>query len=85
MAIPGEVKERTLGAGEKLLIDPGHIAMFQPTVQYDIKMVKGIKNVLFAGEGLFLATLTGPGKVWLETLPLSNLAAKIARYIPRKG
>jgi len=85
LAIPGEVKERTLGAGEKLLVDPGHIAMFQPTVQYDIKMVKGIKNVLFAGEGLFLATLTGPGKVWLETLPLSNLAAKIARYIPRKG
>ncbi|MEA3326775.1 MAG: AIM24 family protein [Chloroflexota bacterium] len=63
----------------------GILAMFQPAVQYDIKMVKGIKNVLFAGEGLFLATLTGPGKVWLETLPLSNLAAKIARYVTRKG
>ena len=85
LAIPGEVIERTLSSGEKLLIDPGHIAMLQPSVQYDIKMVKGIKNVLFAGEGLFLATLTGPGKVWLETLPLSNLAAKIARYVPRKG
>ena len=85
LAIPGELYERTLSAGEKLLIDPGHIAMFEPTVRYDINMVKGIKNVLFAGEGLFLATLTGPGKIWLETMPLSNLAAKISRYIPKKG
>ncbi|MFW5713591.1 MAG: TIGR00266 family protein [Brevefilum sp.] len=84
-AIPGEVQERTLGSGEKLLIDPGHIAMFEPTVDYEINMVRGIKNVLFAGEGLFLATLTGPGKVWLETMPLANLAAKIARYFPKKG
>lgn len=85
LAIPGELYERTLSPGEKMLIDPGHIAMFEPTVQYDINMVKGIKNVLFAGEGLFLATLTGPGKIWLETMPLSNLAAKISRYIPKKG
>ena len=84
-AIPGEVRERTLAPGEKLLIDPGHIAMFEPTVDYEINMVRGIKNVLFAGEGLFLATLTGPGKVWMETMPLANLAAKIARYIPSKG
>jgi uncharacterized protein (TIGR00266 family) len=84
-AIPGEMQERTLASGEKLLIDPGHIAMFEPTVDYEINMVRGIKNVLFAGEGLFLATLKGPGKVWLETMPLSNLAAKIARYIPSKG
>lgn len=83
-AIPGEMQERTLASGEKLLIDPGHIAMFEPTVDYEINMVRGIKNVLFAGEGLFLATLKGPGKVWLETMPLSNLAAKIARYIPAK-
>ena len=85
LAIPGEVHERTLASGEKLLIDPGHIAMFEPSVNYDISMVRGIKNVLFAGEGLFLATLTGPGKVWMETMPISNLAAKIARYIPSKG
>ncbi len=84
-AIPGELQERTLAPGEKLLIDPGHIAMFEPTVAYEINMVKGIKNVLFAGEGLFLATLKGPGKIWLETMPLSNLAAKIARYIPSRG
>ncbi len=84
-AIPGEVQARTLASGEKLLVDPGHIAMFEPTVAYEINMVKGIKNVLFAGEGLFLATLTGPGKVWLETMPLANLAVKIARYLPKKS
>jgi len=84
LAIPGEVHERTLENGETLLIDPGHIAIFEPTVQYDINMVKGIKNVLFAGEGLFLATLKGPGKVWLETMPLSNFAAKIFKFFPKK-
>jgi uncharacterized protein (TIGR00266 family) len=84
-AIPGEVQERTLASGEKLLIDPGHIAMFEPTVDYEVNTVRGIKNVLFAGEGLFLATLKGPGKIWLETMPLSNLAAKIARFIPKSG
>jgi uncharacterized protein (TIGR00266 family) len=85
MAIPGDVIEKNLAAGEKLLIDPGHIAMFEPSVNYDINMVKGLKNVIFAGEGLFLATLTGPGKVWLETMPIANLAAKIRKYIPTKG
>jgi len=84
LEIPGEVHERTLASGEKILIDPGHIAFFEPTVKYDISMVKGLKNVLFAGEGLFLATLSGPGKIWLESMPLSNLAAKIAKSIPAK-
>lgn len=83
--IPGEVREVELGAGETLQVDPGHIAMFEPTVKYDITTVKGIKNVLFSGEGLFLATLTGAGKVWLQSLPLSNLAMKLARYMPAKG
>jgi uncharacterized protein (TIGR00266 family) len=85
MAIPGDVIERNLAVGEKLLIDPGHIAMFEPSVNYDINMVKGLKNAIFAGEGFFLATLTGPGKVWLETMPISNLAAKIRKYIPTKS
>ncbi len=83
--IPGEVRMIELGSGERLQVDPGHIAMFEPTVDYDITAVKGIKNVLFAGEGLFLATLKGPGKVWLQSLPLSNLALKLARYMPSKG
>ncbi|MCJ7715281.1 MAG: TIGR00266 family protein [Anaerolineales bacterium] len=83
--IPGEVREIQLAAGERIMVDPGHIAMFEPTVDYDIAGVKGLKNVLFSGEGLFLATLTGPGKIWLQTLPLSNLAMKLAKYMPSKG
>ena len=83
--IPGEVRIIELDAGEKMQVDPGHIAMFEPTVDYDITAVKGLKNVLFAGEGLFLATLKGPGKVWLQSLPLSNLALKLAKYMPTKG
>jgi uncharacterized protein (TIGR00266 family) len=85
LEVPGEVHERSLASGEKILVDPGHIAFFEPSVAYDISMVKGVKNVLFAGEGLFLATLTGPGRVWLESMPLSNLAAKLRKYMPAKG
>ena len=81
LELPGEVKEFELGQGHKLRVDPGHIAAFEPTVNHSIESVKGIKNILFAGEGLFLATLQGPGKVWLQTLPLSNLAAKLSKYI----
>lgn len=80
--VPGEVREYVLSAGEKISVDPGHIAMFEPTVDYDIERVKGVKNVFFGGEGLFLATLRGPGKIWLQSLPLSNLAAKLSRYMP---
>lgn len=85
LEIPGEVKEYQLGQGQTLKIDPGHIAAFEPTVNYDITMVKGLKNVFFAGEGLFLAQLTGPGKVWLQTMPISNLAQKIFNYLPSKS
>ena len=83
--IPGEVREIQLAPGERIMVDPGHIAMFEPSVNYDIAGVKGLKNVLFSGEGLFLATLTGPGEIWLQSLPLSNLAMKLARYMPSKG
>ncbi len=84
LEIPGEVREYDLGAGEVLKVDPGHIAAFQPTVTYDITTVKGLKNIFFSGEGLFLATLKGPGKVYLQSMPLANLAAKLARYMPVK-
>lgn len=83
--IAGEVRTYTLKSGQSLKVDPGHIAMYEPTIEYDVAMVKGVKNMLFGGEGLFLATLTGPGKVWLQTMPLSNLAAAIRRYIPTKS
>jgi len=84
LEIPGEVQAYQLGPNHELKIDPGHIAAFEPTVDYDIARVKGLKNILFSGEGLFLATLRGPGKVWLQTLPLPNLAQKLARYMPFK-
>jgi uncharacterized protein (TIGR00266 family) len=82
--IPGEVREYNLPAGAVMKVDPGHIAMFEPTVSYDISRVKGLRNIFFSGEGLFLASLEGPGKVWMQSLPLSNLAAKLSRYLPTK-
>ncbi|MFP2959792.1 TIGR00266 family protein, partial [Myxococcus sp. 1LA] len=73
----GTLHERTLGPGELLRVDTGCIVAFQPTVDYDIQMVSGIKTAFFGGEGLFFATLRGPGKVWLQSLPFSRLAGRI--------
>lgn len=85
LEIPGEVREYTLAPGEVMKVDPGHIAIFEPTVKYDITRVKGVTNILFGGEGLFLASLTGPGRIWLQSLPLSNLAAKLYQFMPSKS
>jgi len=85
LEIPGDVRVYTLAASETMQVDPGHIALFEPTVSYDITMVKGVANIFFSGEGLFLAKLTGPGRIWLQSLPLSNLAGKLAKYMPAKG
>jgi uncharacterized protein (TIGR00266 family) len=82
--IAGEVREYMLKPGETMKVDPGHIAMYEPSVNYDIARVKGVKNIFFGGEGLFLATLTGPGHIWLQSLPLTNLAAKLMQYMPIK-
>ncbi len=83
--LDGEVVEYTLEPGQVLKVDTGHVAMFEPTVQFDVEMVRGFRNVLFGGEGLFLATLQGPGRVWLQTMPLFNVAKKIAEYLPKSG
>ena len=80
--LDGEVVEYTLEANQVLKVDTGHVAMYEPTVQFDIEMVRGFKNVLFGGEGLFLTTLRGPGRVWLQTMPGMNLARKLAQYMP---
>ncbi len=80
--IAGEVRSYNLKDGQVMRVDPGHIAMYEPTVSYDIARVKGVRNILFGGEGLFLATLRGPGKIWLQSLPLANLASTLARYLP---
>lgn len=73
----GTVAQRRLAAGETLRVDTGCIVAFQPSVNYDIKWVGGFKNILFGGEGLFFATLTGPGDIWLQSLPFSRLADRI--------
>ena len=73
----GTVIEKTLNSGEKLRVDTGCIVAFDANVDYDIQFIGGIKNALFGGEGLFLATLTGPGKIKLQTLPFSRLADRI--------
>jgi uncharacterized protein (TIGR00266 family) len=81
----GTLYERTLAPGETLRVDTGCIVAFQPSVDYDIQMVGGIKSALFGGEGLFFATLRGPGKVWLQSLPLSRLAGRIVAAAPQTG
>ena len=83
LEIDGEVIEYDLKPGENLLADPGHVAAMEESVDFDIEMVKGVKNILF-GEGLFFARLEGPGKVWLQTMPISRLAEAIIPYIPKK-
>ena len=76
----GHVMERELLPGELLKIDTGCIVAFTPACDYDIQFVGGIKNTLFGGEGLFFATLRGPGKVWIQSLPISRLASRILAY-----
>ena len=81
----GEITEYELQPGQALKVDTGHLGMYEPTVNFDIETVPGIKNILFGGEGLFLARVDGPGKVWLQSMPISNLAGKISQYIGGKG
>jgi uncharacterized protein (TIGR00266 family) len=81
----GTVHPLELQAGQTLRVDTGCIVALQPSVTYDIQLVGGIKTALFGGEGLFFATLTGPGRVWLQSLPLSRLAGRIYKAIPGIG
>lgn len=76
----GHIIEKELTAGDMLKVDTGCIVAFTNTVQYDIQFVGGIKNTVFGGEGLFFATLKGPGKVWIQSLPISRLASRILTY-----
>ncbi len=77
----GEIVIYELAPGQQLLVHPGHVGMFDDSVQFEITMIRGIKNIIFGGDGVFLAQLTGPGKVWLQSLTLPNLAHAIAGYI----
>ncbi len=76
----GYIIEKNLQPGEMLKIDTGCLVGFTSGVDYDIQFVKGVKNVIFGGEGLFYATLRGPGKVWIQSLPISRLAGRILSY-----
>jgi uncharacterized protein (TIGR00266 family) len=81
----GTLYERVLAPGETLRVDTGCIVAFQPTVDYDIQYVGSVKTAFFGGEGLFFATLRGPGKIWLQSLPFSRLAGRIVAAAPQTG
>jgi uncharacterized protein (TIGR00266 family) len=82
--LSGELIVRDLRPGETLRVHPGHVGAFQGSVSFQITTVPGIKNMIFGGDGIFLASLTGPGRIWLQTLPISKLAHAIERYLPRE-
>ena len=77
----GEVVTYDLAAGETLQVHPGHVGMFQDTVNFDLTLMRGFTNAIFGGDGLFIARLTGPGKVWLQTLTVPGLAHALAPYL----
>ncbi len=81
--IDGYVVEYDLQDGQQMLIDTGYLAAMSSTCKMDIQQVKGIGNVLFGGEGLFNTVVTGPGKIYLQTMPISNFAGAVASVIPR--
>ncbi len=80
--IDGDLKEIELAPGEKIVVQTGNVAGYEAKVSMDIQSIKGVKNVLFGGEGMFNTVLTGPGKVWLQTMPISSVASAIIPYIP---
>ena len=77
----GEIVSHTLGAGEQIDVHPGHVGMFEDSVNFEITMLPGLRNKLFGGDGFFLARLTGPGRIWLQTLTLPNLAHALSPYL----
>jgi uncharacterized protein (TIGR00266 family) len=83
LELSGELVVKDLQPGETLRVHPGHVGAFQSSVSFQITTVPGIKNMIFGGDGLFLAALTGPGRIWLQTLPIAKLAHKLMEYMPR--
>ena len=80
--IDGDLVEYQLAPGQQIIVDSGNVAGFESSVNMDIQQVRGAKNVLFGGEGLFNTVLTGPGRIWLQTMPIINVASAIRPYIP---
>ena len=80
--IDGTCYEKVLAPGEIVKVDTGNIAAFEESVRYEVEVVKGFKNILFGGEGLFLSKLTGPGRVWLQTMTMPSFAQRIIPFLP---
>ena len=83
--IDGEVIELELDPGQTIKVETGSVGMYEESVQMNIKRVEGVKNMVFGGEGLFLTILTGPGKVWLQTMPIQNMAGEVRPYLNIKN
>jgi uncharacterized protein (TIGR00266 family) len=83
--LSGELVQYQLQPGEQLRVHPGHVGIFEQTISFEITRIKGIKNLVFGGDGIFLAQLTGPGRVWLQSMPLANLAHSLLPYLPIKN
>jgi len=79
--LSGEVITYDLKPGETLRVHPGHVGMFESTVNFEITRIKGMKNMIFGGDGIFLAALTGSGRIWLQSMPLANLAHALLHYM----
>jgi uncharacterized protein (TIGR00266 family) len=82
LELSGELVMKELRPGETLRVHPGHVGAFEASVSFQITRITGIRNMIFGGDGIFLAALTGPGRVWLQTLPISRLAHALQEYMP---
>ena len=83
--IDGSVVDYTLQAGQSMLVDTGYLAMMDETVTLDIQAVKGIKNMVFGGEGIFNTRVTGPGRIWIQTMPISGIATALIPFLPKSS
>ncbi|MCL2138832.1 MAG: TIGR00266 family protein [Treponema sp.] len=83
LEIDGSVKELTLAAGEKIKVDTGNVAAYDAKVRYSAEMIKGFTNILFGGEGLFLTTLEGPGRVYLQTMTMPSFTKRLLPFLPK--
>jgi uncharacterized protein (AIM24 family) len=83
--LSGELINYDLAPGEVLNVHPGHVGILSETINLQITRIKGIRNMLFGGDGVFLAQLTGPGRIWLQSMPIANLAHALIPYMPSGG